>query len=201
MLHVIDHANAPDHRLLLETMFADRKLLFVDLFGWDIPVVDGTYEIDQFDGSHAIYLVVEDQGEHEASLRLLPTDRPHMLDTLFSHLCPFGMPKGRSIWESTRLCLPQRHGAGRRRELRNILISAMVDVALERGIVSYTGVLPAAFRTEVLSLGWRGEPLGPVVPMQGGAVGAFRVHVDADTPERLGWSGTYVHTVAEEVPA
>ncbi|RIV80322.1 acyl-homoserine-lactone synthase [Pelagerythrobacter aerophilus] len=192
MIQIIDQTVAAAHRPLLRSMHADRKRLFVDLFGWDVPVVDEKYEIDQFDTPSAVYVIAtDDSGDHAASLRLLPTDRAHMLDTLFSHLCPCGVPKGISIWESTRLCLPQRHGAKRRRELRNELISAMVDLALERGIERYTGVLPAAFRTEVLSMGWRGEPLGPAVAMPGGSVGAFLVHIDPDTPERLRWSGTY----------
>src|SRR3546814_4101286 len=99
-------------------MFADRKRLFVDLFGWDVPVIDGQYEIDQFDNAHTIYLIAaDDDGQHEASLRLFPTSQPHMLGTPFSHLCPLGVPAGDKIWESTRLCLPQRHGAERRRTL------------------------------------------------------------------------------------
>ena len=40
-------------------------------------------------------------------------------------------------------------------------------------------------------MGWRAEPLGPAVQMPGGPVGAFAVTIDAETPERLGWSGTY----------
>lgn len=201
MIQIIDHTDTAAYLPLFNSMYADRKRLFVDLFGWDVPVVDGQYEIDQFDAPGAVYLIaVDEAGNHEASLRLLPTDRAHMLDTLFPHLCPFGVPKGPSTWESTRLCLPQRHGAKRRRELRKALISAMVDVALERGIERYTGVLPTAFRTEVLSLGWRGEPLGPAVRMQGNSVGAFLVHIDPDTPDRLRWSGTYSGAV-EQVAA
>ncbi|ATE65236.1 autoinducer synthase [Rhizorhabdus dicambivorans] len=198
MIHVIDNHLAADCRALLQSMFADRKRLFVDLFGWDVPVVDGQYEIDQFDTAHAIYIVIADgDGEHEASLRLLPTVQPHMIDTVFRDLCPIGVPSGEAIWESTRLCLPQRHGAERRRELRNMLISAMVDVALERGIDGYTGVLPDPFRKEVLAMGWRAEPLGPAVRMPGGPVGAFMVHIGADTPVRLGWTGTYVDQARE----
>src|SRR3546814_841280 len=83
-----------------------------------------------------------------------------MLGTLFQHLCPFGVPVGDTTWESTRLCLPQRHGAERRRILRNMLFSRMVDVALERGIERYTGVIPDPFRKEVLAMGWQAEPLG-----------------------------------------
>ncbi|MEZ5655378.1 MAG: acyl-homoserine-lactone synthase [Sphingobium sp.] len=191
MIHIIDNHLSAGCQSLLQSMFADRKRLFVDLFHWDVPVVDGQYEIDQFDTANAVYIVISEDGEHLASLRLLPTRRPHMLDTLFPHLCPVGVPVGNKIWESTRLCLPQRHGATGRKTLRNRLISAMADLALERGIERYTGVLPDPFRKEVLAMGWRAEPLGPAVPMPGGPVGSFAVNIDTDTPERLGWTGTY----------
>jgi N-acyl-L-homoserine lactone synthetase len=192
MIHVIDNHLAPGNRPLLQSMFADRKRLFVDLFGWDVPVIDGRYEIDQFDNSDTVYIIVADAaGEHEASIRLFPSTRPHMLDTLFPHLCPFGVPMGETTWESTRLCLPQRHGAERRREFRNMLISAMVDVALDRGIERYTGVIPDPFRKEVLAMGWQAEPLGPAVRIAGGPIGAFLIHVRPDTPERLRWTGVY----------
>lgn len=193
MIHIVENHLELANRSLLETMFADRKRLFVDLFGWDVPVVEGRFEIDQFDTADTVYLICADEaGVHEASIRLMPTTRPHMLGELFAHLCPYGVPAGPNIWESTRLCLPQRHGAARRRELRNRLISAMVDFALERGIDRFTGVLPDAFRKEVLAMGWAAEPLGPAVRVDSGLVGAFAAHVRADTPERLGWSGTYV---------
>ncbi|TPG20978.1 autoinducer synthase [Sphingomonas koreensis] len=201
MIHVIDNHLAADSQLLLRSMFADRKRLFVDLFGWDVPVVDGQYEIDQFDTADTIYLIVaDDDGTHEASIRLFPSIRPHMLGTLFPHLCPLGVPVGETTWESTRLCLPQRHGAERRRELRNLLFSAMVDVALERGIEHYTGVIPDPFRKEVLAMGWQAEPLGPAVRIPGGPIGAFLIHVREDTRERLRWTGVYPD-VAKRVPA
>lgn len=201
MIHVIDHHCASENQPLLQSMFADRKRLFVDLFGWDVPVVDGQYEIDQFDNEHTIYLIAADEkGGHAASIRLYPTLQPHMLGTLFAHLCPLGVPAGDTTWESTRLCLPQRHGAGRRRDLRNQLFTAMVDIALERGIERYTGVIPDAFRKEVLAMGWRAEPLGPAVRIPGGPIGAFLIHVCAETPERLSWTGVYARSV-EEVPA
>lgn len=201
MIHVIDNHLAAESQPLLRSMFTDRKRLFVDLFGWDVPVVDGQYEMDQFDNADTLYLVVADNdGGHAASIRLFPSTRPHMLGTLFPHLCPLGVPVDEATWESTRLCLPQRHGAERRRELRNMLFSAMVDVALDRGIERYTGVIPDPFRKEVLSLGWQAEPLGPAVRIPGGPIGAFLIHVRPDTPERLGWTGVY-SPVLDRVPA
>jgi acyl-homoserine lactone synthase len=201
MIHVIDNHLAPENRPLLQSMFADRKRLFVDLFGWDVPVIDGRYEMDQFDNAHTIYLIAVDQdGSHAASIRLFPSTQPHMLGTLFPHLCPLGVPIDERTWESTRLCLPQRHGAERRRMLRNMLFTAMVDIALERGIERFTGLIPDPFRKEVLAMGWRAEPLGPAVRIPGGPVGAFLIHIDPETPERLRWTGVYAD-IADRVAA
>jgi N-acyl-L-homoserine lactone synthetase len=195
MIHIVENHLEPANRRLLETMFTDRKRLFVDLFGWDIPVIEGRFEIDQYDTPATVYIIAADAaGDHEASLRLMPTTEPHMLADIFAHLCPHGVPTGPTIWESSRLCLPQRLGAGRRRELRNALISAMVDFSLERGVDCLTGVLPEAFRKEVLAMGWAAEPIGPALPDARGRIGAFAAHISADTPERLRWSGTYVAT-------
>lgn len=195
MIHIIDSNRAASTQPLLQSMFADRKRLFVDLFAWDVPVIDGQYEIDQFDTAAAVYVVAADEEDgHEASLRLMPTTGPHMLDTLFSHLCPLGVPTGPEIWETTRLCLPQRHGAARRRELRNEVFSAAIDFALAHGIERLTGLVPETFRRELLAMGWQAEPLGPALRVEGDLVGAFMVHVDAATPARLAWTGVYAPT-------
>ena len=71
MIHIVENHLAPGSRQLLETMFADRKLLFVDLFGWDVPVVDSRFEIDQFDIVGTVYIICANaRGEHAASIRL-----------------------------------------------------------------------------------------------------------------------------------
>jgi N-acyl-L-homoserine lactone synthetase len=201
MIRVINkHIEAADQPLL-RSMFSDRKRLFVDLFGWDVPVIEGQYEVDQFDNDDTVYVIISDTaGEHEASIRLFPSTQPHMLGTLFPHLCPFGVPVGATTWETTRLCLPQRHRAKRRRELRNVLFSAVIDLALARGIERLTGIIPDPFRKELLAMGWQAEPLGPAVPVGGGPIGAFMVHVQADTPERLRWTGIYTGN-AERIAA
>lgn len=193
MILTIENHLAGAQTRALETMFADRKAQFADFFGWDVPVVDGRFEMDQFDTADAVYLVaIDEAGRHEASLRMLPSWRPHLLGDIFPHLCAGDVPVGPATWESTRLCLPSRHGAARRRELRNALISAMADFALARGIEHITGVIPEGFRREVLAMGWRAEPLGPAVYIEGGPIGAFRVEVTPDMRERLAWSGTWV---------
>jgi acyl-homoserine lactone synthase len=192
VIHIIRTQRRAEFARAFDTMFADRKALFVDLLGWDVPVVDRRYEIDQFDDAHAIYVIALDTaGAHHGSLRLLPSIRPHILDTLFAPLCAAGVPKGSPIWEITRLCLPSRLGAAGRLAVRNRLISAMVDHALAAGIDRLTGVVEAGFRKEILAMGWFAEPLGPAMQIDGANLGAFAIHVAPDTPDRLRWTGIY----------
>jgi hypothetical protein len=66
-------------------MFEERKLVFVDLLKWNLPVTDDRYEIDQFDGDAAVYLLVShEDGSHLGSMRLTPYPR----QLLRISLCP-----------------------------------------------------------------------------------------------------------------
>jgi len=50
MTHIINGHRRAGEDALLRAMFSERKRVFVDLLGWDIPVLDGRFEIDQFEG-------------------------------------------------------------------------------------------------------------------------------------------------------
>lgn len=176
------------------SMFEDRRRLFVDLMGWHIAVAAGRYEIDQFDGPHASYVVEHDgHGQHRGSMRLLPADRPYLLSALFAELVDGPPPQGRDACEITRLCLPSRFRAAERLTIRNRLITAMVDHALMAGIPTLFGFVRPAFREAILAMGWEAAPLGPVRTIGGMALGAFRIAVDGDTPDRLARTGIYAN--------
>ncbi|GLJ00718.1 hypothetical protein Sbs19_45390 [Sphingobium sp. BS19] len=52
--------NGIEHALsgrVFRSMFEERKRVFVDLLGWDVPVLARRYEIDQFDDDEAVYIV------------------------------------------------------------------------------------------------------------------------------------------------
>ena len=189
MIHILQGFSLADARMT--SMFADRKRLFVDLMRWTVPVVDDHYEVDQFDDANAIYLIAVEDGVHVGSMRLLATDRPHILDTLFPELCAAGAPTGTGIAEITRLCLPSRLGTARRLEIRNRLISAMVDHATSAGIMSLTGVVSVSFLAQVMGMGWHCERLGPPRMCNGASLAAFRIDLDTDTSDRLAKTGIY----------
>ncbi len=192
MVQLVTAQNRHFHQPLVERMFEDRKAIFVDLLKWDIPH-DGRFERDQFDDDYAEYLIVNDRdtGEHFASLRMLRTERPHILNSLFAELCDDEVPTGPGIREISRMCLSPRHRGPDRLVSRNLLASAMTEYALLTGIRGYTGVADMGWMSRVLSAGWRCEPLGMPRPMGGSVIGAMMIHIDVDTIRRLQVSGKY----------
>ena len=194
MIGIVRGQEARQHARAIETMFEDRKKLFVDVLGWSVPVIGGRLEQDCYDESDAIYLIALDKtGEHAGSMRLLPTTAPHILGDLFPDLCARVVPTGPAIFEITRLCLPTRHRAAARLHIRNRLISAMVDYALCNGIEALTGVVEASFLSKVLAMGWTCVSLGPVQRKDGQALGAFQIAITPETPSLLALRGIYTY--------
>jgi acyl-homoserine lactone synthase len=173
-------------------MFEARKRVLVDLLKWNVPVLDGRFEVDQFDDSDATYIVVADlDGRHLGSARLLQTLRPHILGTLFPGLCAGAPPRGTGILEITRFCLDPRQGGAHRLATRNRLVSALVDYALDSGITSYVGVAEMAWLQQVLAFGWRCRPLGGPRSIGARTLGALRIEIEPNTPALLSWNGIY----------
>lgn len=186
--HIPDPLNQPP----LREMFEARKRVFVDLLGWNVPVLEGRYEVDQFDDAHAAYLIVAgDGGSHAGSARLLPTLRPHILDTLFPELCDSPPPRGADTLEITRFCLDRRQNSKERLETRNRLVSALVDYALENDIAAFTGVAEMGWLQQILAFGWRCRPLGLPRRLCGTMLGALRIDISPETPALLAANGIY----------
>ena len=190
MLHILDSVTRATADGVLRAMFAARKSVFVDLLKWDVPVLDGQYEIDQFDDEHATYLILTDEfGTHLASTRLLPTTRPHILDSLYTDLCEETPPRGADIVEITRFCLDRRLHARERRAVRDTLVTALVDHALARDIASYTAIAEMGWFQQILAFGWRCLPLGLPQEIDGALLAALRIDIAPDTPRLLARAG------------
>jgi acyl-homoserine lactone synthase len=102
MVQLVETGSNIAGEVTLRSMYAARKEVFIDLLKWDLPVLDGRFELDQFDDQHAHYLIIADRdGAHLGSARILPTTRPHILDTLFPELAPDGPPRGLDVHEIT----------------------------------------------------------------------------------------------------
>jgi N-acyl-L-homoserine lactone synthetase len=183
---------SPSADRTLRSMFEDRKSIFVDLLKWDVPVIDGRFELDQFDDEHATYLIIAGQdGDHLGSARLLPTTRGHILGSLFPELCAGRPPAGRHVFEITRFCLSRRQTAADRRRTRNRLVSALAWHALEQGIRTYTGVAELGWLQQILAFGWDCRPLGPPRRFDSGMIGALAIEIASGTPDLLAANGIW----------
>jgi len=190
MLHVLQSAGGPASDDALRAMFAARKSVFVDLLKWDVPVIDDTYEVDQFDDVHATYLILaEPDGAHLGSARLLQTTRPHILDSLYGMLCEEAPPRAADILEITRFCLDRRLTARERRAVRDTLVTTLVEHALANGIRAYTAIAEIGWFQQILAFGWQCAPLGLSQIVDGAMLVALRIDVTSETPALLARAG------------
>ena len=188
-------------RRTFASMFEARKQVFVDLLKWDVPVLDGRFEVDQFDDEHATYIIVADEkGEHLGSARLLRTTRPHILGDLFPELCSGPVPTGPDIFEITRFCLGRNQGAAGRRLTRNRLVSALVRHALDCGIRTYTGVAEMGWLQQILAFGWDCRPLGLPRALGCGLTGALAISITSETSALLDQNGIWMPEALSSAP-
>lgn len=181
----------PDNAIM-RAMFIARKEVFIDLLKWDLPVLADQFELDHFDAEKVEYLILIDpERRHRASVRLLPTDRPHMLLDLFWHLCTKPIPQGPAVREITRFCLDRHQTSLERRMVRNQLITALAEYALDNGITDYTGVAEEGWFNQITDFGWDCEALGPTVQHEGRMLRALHIRIDDRTIKGLRGKGIY----------
>jgi len=133
--HLFGDALADQHRF--------RYQQFVVRGGWDVPHVDGM-EYDQFDTPAAVYLLWRDQAHRvRGMVRLLPTTRPYMTDSLWPALAPEeGLPHADEVWENTRFAVDRDLPAPLRRKVTSELILASLEFGVAQGIERYLLISP-----------------------------------------------------------
>lgn len=184
---IVDRANRADFDALRMEMHAARKQVFVDGLKWDLKTTDGLYEIDEYDHENTIYLIVADTqtGGHLGSVRLLPTDGPHLLGDKFAQLCADGVPRGADIFEITRLVTRPGLSRDEARQVRERLAVAVFEFALVHKVEHFTMMTHMIFLSSVIAFGWDCEPLGLPQVMDGVDVAALRIDVDAEMLAKL----------------
>ena len=194
MIRLIEGKGKPGDGPLLASMFADRKRVFVDMLSWDIPH-DEVSERDEFDTPEALYVIAEEDGDHIASARLLPTSCGHVLDTHFADICERDIPRGEDVREISRYCLSPRYNAAVRAQARNVMATALAEFGLLLGIRGYTAVAHASRLASILSAGWRCNPLGLPTISHGMSVGALLIHIDTETIGLIRRAGRYARAI------
>lgn len=187
MVAVVTHENRHAFAGTVAQMHRDRKAVFVDALKWEIPVVDGQYEVDEYDTEAAVYLIAQDpaSGVHLGSVRLVCTAGPHLLGEKFAFLCDGEVPAGADVWEITRLCTTPGLAPAAALQVRMQLVVSLMEYALENGIARYTMMTHTAYLSTLLAVGWDIEPLGLPADIAGQPTGALQVSVTAASLDKL----------------
>ncbi len=176
----------------LAAMFAARKHVFVDILGWDLPLQEGLFEIDQFDNADADYVLLEGTDHaHRGSARLLGTEAPHILADLFPSLCAGPVPRGPEVREITRFCIEPGLLRADQREVRNELVSALAHHAACTGIKVYTAVAGLAWFRQISRFGWECSALGEPREINGETLVGLCIGIGEDTASRLAATGIW----------
>jgi acyl-homoserine lactone synthase len=182
-IKVVDNAQRLRFSKHLVEMHHDRKRIFVDKLGWQLRAPGSWLEVDEFDNEYTVYLIATSEDDrHLASVRLLPTTRPHMLNTIFSGLCEGGPVVSADVWESSRFTIAPVGLRGTEvMRLSQYLALAHTEFALMNGITSYTMIGETHRVATVVSMGWKVKPLSLPTEVGGDKVTAMQVFVNEDT--------------------
>lgn len=184
MLHILEGV-LPGESDLLEQAFHLRHNVFVRESGWVLNSFQAR-EIDQFDGRYAVYLIVTQNNEVVANLRLLPSYRPHLLSTLRAHVCQEVYKPDYQLWEWSRVCV--------RKDLRGFnkpgsIMSELILGAFEWGVDSNVNEVLVEFETRHIArfteLGCDVQPLGLPHMEDGFSYTAVRMKYDLRAIETI----------------
>jgi N-acyl-L-homoserine lactone synthetase len=110
MLIQVEGYQRREHKKIFDKMFRQRKVVFHDQKQWDVTLVDGEYEIDEYDRDDTCYLISLDRSrELVGSLRLISTAMPHMMSGPFQKMFPDIGFRSPLIWEVTRFVVHGDH--------------------------------------------------------------------------------------------
>lgn len=150
------------HKLRYESIIQRQK--------WDVPFVR-EMEYDAYDNPAAYYLVKRNEaGVAIATTRFYPTDRPYMLQEVFSYLVTKkDLPRDASVWEGSRYCVDQHLPPQERVKLIQELTVGYLEFALAFKIKTIVGVMyPIYWKNIFIKNGWNVEWMGEVLKSEEG---------------------------------
>lgn len=154
---------------LIDQMFRARKDIFEKELGW-VTSQDRDYEIDEFDSSYPIYLMSINpvNGEHLASLRLLPTTGKNMLNSAFKSMFNDDVDiSSPTIMECTRFCAKcndDKTNGSTHQISRGIseLVLGLHRLSVDYGFTQISGVFSSTMKRFYRRTGWEPEVLASV---------------------------------------
>lgn len=162
-VHVVTSSNQHLYADVLDQFFRARHKIYVEELHWRDPSPDG-WEIDQFDTDHAVYLIGVEEGRVITGSRFVPTNEPHMLSEVFSHLCTRegGVIRDPSVAEWTRGFVVPEHREGLGVRLKAQFCYSVMEYCLAEHITKIGGIQDVFWLALWQRFGWKvsihGEP-------------------------------------------
>ncbi len=179
-----------NHQFLANPLASQHELRFKSIIvrqGWEVPSYENL-EYDSYDNPAATYLVWRDYNKVVRGVsRLYPTDRPYMLQEVFSHLSNADLPNSKQIWEGSRFCVDESLPADIRQQIIKELVVSYLEFGLVNDIEAFIGLMyPAYWRNIFTKSGWDIEWLGSPEKLEDGKrVRAGKVHVSERALEKV----------------
>jgi acyl-homoserine lactone synthase len=186
---------------LFDDVYQLRHQVFVDEMHWDnLRSPDGR-ERDQFDDEHAVHHIALRDDNVVGYQRILKSTRPHLLDSVFPHLCEGEMPAGPHICEVSRYCVAPGFREGRRSvsTVGSELVAAVVEWGLSAGYSKALFQFEPMWLLRGLQLKFLVRPLGYQVKIGELQVVAAELGFNATTLETIRSSRAYHLPVVEAV--
>jgi acyl-homoserine lactone synthase len=181
---LITDVNFDRHRSLIDQCYIFRHRFFVDGLRWEaLRKADGR-DIDQFDLPGIVHIVGVDQGDVFSYSRLLPTTRPHLLNTIYPQMLEGNPePVGNAIWEWTRCAVDPKRREGRKAAdpATTGMTLGVIEACVTLGIEALHVQTHPMLLTRLMELGFKCKPLALPGQLDGQDVVPFLAHVSKAT--------------------
>lgn len=161
-----------------------RHEVFVEKLGWKLDT-RGRLELDEFDRKDTIYLIARNPaGEIVGTSRLLPTDRPYLLASIFPQLLGDSpAPCSPDIWELSRFAAAEgtRLGVGEDPHgwtLALDMLSVAMRTVAEKGAQRLISVSPLGIERILRRAGLSAHRVAPPVRVESQQLFACLIDVD-----------------------
>ena len=163
-----------------------RYKMFVERQKWSVPSYR-QIEYDEFDTPAATYiLTVDEQHRTLGSVRLIPTTRPYMVESLWPNLMNTELPHCASVWEASRFGCDRDLDAASRRCVVAQLILGCQEFGIATRISQYLGVMPVRiFKYVIAANGCPVIQTGPTLRVNGHETAAAYIGVSPSTLEAV----------------
>lgn len=159
---LITAENRAEHPDILDKMHRLRHQVFVEELKWlDLKSIGGR-EYDAYDVPEAHYIVVLEQEEVVASVRMNRFDKPTLLADVFPHLVQFdSIPSDDRAVDLSRFVVSPKIGEESRMARYGAeIIAAILEYGAAERLRDFTAVISTHFLTTVLSWGVEATALG-----------------------------------------